>query len=210
MECCDKPAPILRYHDAGVDDTQYVLTLGSIESPTYTCTAIGLQDRFKSLQWVATIPPMVIIIVFKWVLTYKFDNAFRYYVPTPEELKSTKIHSSQGDIKGHRLENRFGHPALHAELFTPMLHADMMPLLRQVYGGAVTEDKSTTKLKEYGGQRMPTQMIDGLKIAAVARVCASIPLTSPSNYLRSMNWSMIRPCTNAIWPPMLNGIEGLL
>ncbi|KAF9039425.1 DUF221-domain-containing protein [Hymenopellis radicata] len=93
----------------------------------------------------------------------------RYYAPTQDELRTTKVHLGRGDIKGHRLENRFGHPALHAELFTPMLHADMLPLLRGVYGGAVTEDKTTTKLKEYGGQRVDAQVIDGLKIAAVAQ-----------------------------------------
>ncbi|PBK74192.1 DUF221-domain-containing protein [Armillaria solidipes] len=131
---------------------------------------IGLQYKFKSYQWLSTIPPIIIIIVFKWFLMYKFDNAFRYYVPTQEELRNTKVHSSRGDITGHRLQHRFGHPALTAELFTPMLHAKMMPLLKQVYKGKVTLADTTTKLNEYGGQNVQAQVFEGIKIAAVAQV----------------------------------------
>lgn len=130
---------------------------------------IGLQYKFKSYQWLSTIPPIIIIIVFKWFLMYKFDNAFRYYVPTQEELRNTKVHSSRGDITGHRLQHRFGHPALTAELFTPMLHAKMMPLLKQVYKGKVTLADTTAKLNEYGGQNVQAQVFEGIKIAAVAQ-----------------------------------------
>ncbi|KAF8908044.1 hypothetical protein CPB85DRAFT_1310572 [Mucidula mucida] len=150
---------------------------------------IGLQDRFKSFLWISTIPPILIIIVFKWFITRKFIRSFSYYIPTQDELRTAKVHSGRGDVKGHRLENRFGHPALHAELFTPMLHADMLPLLRGVYGGAVTEDKTTTKLKEYGGQRVDAQVIDGLKIAAVAQKDLEYdPGLYQRNYANTLEW----------------------
>ncbi|KAK0460943.1 DUF221-domain-containing protein [Desarmillaria tabescens] len=130
---------------------------------------IGLQYKFKSFQWLSTIPPIFIIIVFKWYLIYKFDNAFRYYAPTQEDLRNTKVHSSRGDIKGHRLQHRYGHPALTAELFTPMVHAKMMPLLKEVYKGKVTLADTTAKLNEYGGQNVQAQVFEGIKIAAVAK-----------------------------------------
>ncbi|KAK0195739.1 DUF221-domain-containing protein [Armillaria mellea] len=116
---------------------------------------IGLQYKFKSYQWLSTIPPIIIIIVFKWFLMYKFDNAFRYYVPTQEELRNTK--------------HRFGHPALTAELFTPMLHAKMMPLLNQIYKGKITLADTTAKLNEYGGQNVQAQVFEDIKFAAVAQ-----------------------------------------
>ncbi|KAK0212532.1 hypothetical protein DFS33DRAFT_1390912, partial [Desarmillaria ectypa] len=130
---------------------------------------IGLQYKFKSFQWLSTIPPIFIIIVFKWYLVCKFDNAFRYYVPTQEELRNTKVHSSRGDVKGHRLQHRYGHPALTAELFTPMLHARMMPLLKEVYKGKATLADTTARLNEYGGQNVQAQVFEGIKISAVAK-----------------------------------------
>ncbi|VDC05659.1 unnamed protein product [Peniophora sp. CBMAI 1063] len=78
-----------------------------------------------------------------------FHQRFRYYTPTEDELRVAKIHSERADIKGNRLEKRFGHPVLHAELFTPMLHANTMPLLAEVYHGKIARP-GTTKLEEYG------------------------------------------------------------
>src|SRR5712671_1459687 len=122
-------------------------------------SAIGLQYGWKSFAWVAGIPPFVIVILFKVYITRVFARPFRYYVPTEAELHNAQVHSQRGDIKGNRLEKRFGHPALHAELFTPMLHANMMPLLAQVYSGRL--DSEQTKLKEYGGQQIDARVLPG-------------------------------------------------
>ena len=103
------------------------------------------------------------------VLAQVFHHRFRYYTPTEDELRLAKIHSERADIKGNRLEKRFGHPALHAELFTPMLHANMMPLLAEVYHGKLARP-ATTKLEEYGGQELQAQVMPGgLRIAAVSQ-----------------------------------------
>lgn len=83
-----------------------------------------------------------------------------------------KVHSERSDHKGNRLEKRFGHPSLHADLFTPMLHAKMMPLLSQVYAGSISQDK--VKLDEYRGQQMSAQVVPGgIRIAAIDQVCIS-------------------------------------
>lgn len=127
---------------------------------------IGLQYSFKTFQWLSTIPPIIFIIFYKIYSNRKYDSSFRYYIPTEEELRMAKVHSERADNHGNRLERRFGHPALHADLFTPMLHSNMMPLLGQVYSGRIAQDQ--TKLNEYGGQKMQTHVVSGgIKIAAI-------------------------------------------
>ncbi|KAK7045521.1 hypothetical protein VNI00_007353 [Paramarasmius palmivorus] len=129
---------------------------------------IGLQYGFKSLQWISTIPPIFFILIFKIYLNRAFVNKFKYYIPTEDEIRLAKVHSERADNKGNRLEKRFGHPALHAELFTPMLHAKMMPLLGEVYKGKVGREKEEAKLGEYGGQKMEAQVVEGgIRIAAI-------------------------------------------
>lgn len=130
--------------------------------------AIGLQSQggFKSFTWVSTLPPILMILAFKLYCNRRFDQAFRYYIPSEEELRQAKIHSERADHKGHRLEKRFGHPALQADLFTPLLHARMMPLLAEVYKGRIDRDQAM--VGEYGGQKMDAQVVEGgVKFAAV-------------------------------------------
>ncbi|TFK44898.1 hypothetical protein BDQ12DRAFT_673776 [Crucibulum laeve] len=127
---------------------------------------IGLQYKFSSLQWISTVPPILFIIGFKVYINRTYLPAFRYFIPSEEEIRLAKVHSERSDNRGNRLEKRFGHPALHADLFTPMLHAKMMPLLSQVYQGKLARDKAA--LDEYGGQKMEAQVVPGgLKIAAI-------------------------------------------
>jgi len=127
---------------------------------------MGLQYGWKSFAWVAGIPPFVIVVLFKVYIDRNFARPFRYYVPTEAELRNAQVHSQRGDIKGNRLEKRFGHPALHKELFTPMLHANMMPLLAQVYSGRLNSEQ--TKLREYGGQQMDARVLPGgVRIAGI-------------------------------------------
>jgi hypothetical protein len=126
---------------------------------------IGLQYRFRSLAWLTTLPPILIVILFKFYLNRSILPAFNYYNPTEEELRMAKVHSERSDTRGNRLEKRFGHPSLHTELFTPMLHANMASLLSQVYSGKIARDEA--KLDEYGGQKMQTQVVEGIKIAAI-------------------------------------------
>lgn len=135
-------------------------------SETHDYLAIGLQYKFRSFLWVTTVPPILFVIIFKIWLDKTFYHKFMYYIPSEAELRQTKVHSSRADDSGHRLEKRFGHPALHTELFTPMLHAKMVPLLADVYKGRIGSDKA--RLDEYGGQKMDTQVIEGgLRIAGI-------------------------------------------
>lgn len=145
------------------------------------------------MQWLVTIPPIIIVLVFKIYTTRVFDSKFRFYIPTEEELQAARVHSERADAKGNRLEKRFGHPALHAELFTPMLHAKMMPLLSQVYQGKIGRDQA--KLDEYGGQKMEAQVVgDGIKIAAIDQV-SILPVIYGDMLISDPERSRIRPRT---------------
>ncbi|EJD08059.1 DUF221-domain-containing protein [Fomitiporia mediterranea MF3/22] len=123
---------------------------------------VGLQEGWKSFQWVSTLPPILLVLIFKLYIERAFLRQFRWHIPSEEELRLAKVHSVRGDAHGSRLERRFGHPALHAELFTPMLHADMMPLLPKVYNGCF--DNQWVALDNRAGQKAEAC---GVKIAAV-------------------------------------------
>ncbi|KAI0758495.1 DUF221-domain-containing protein [Trametes elegans] len=127
----------------------------------------GLSFGFRSLKWLAVVPPIFFILIFKAYIHRTFQPSFRYYMPTEQELREAQVHSRRGDTVGNRLEKRFGHPALHSELFTPMVHANMTALLPQVYSGKIQNVQ--TKLDEMGGQATDAHVVaGGIKIAAVA------------------------------------------
>jgi hypothetical protein len=112
------------------------------------------------------IPPILMIIVFKVYMNPKFSKNFYYYLPDQEELRTAHIHSTRADSVKQRLANRFGHPSLHAELFTPMVHADQMQLLRQIYAGKIEEGSEEAKVRDSN-----VEVLGGLRIAAVQQVC---------------------------------------
>ena len=128
--------------------------------------ATGLAMGWESYYWVACIPPLFAVLICKVWWDRIFHPRFSYYIPRDKEMAEAIVHSQRADNQGNRLEKRFGHPALHADLFTPMLHAKMMPLLAQVYHGRLGHDTAT--MGEYGGQKMEAQIAPGgIKIAAV-------------------------------------------
>ena len=122
------------------------------------------------------IPPIIIILIFKVWLTKTFLKEFRYYIPGDEEIAASKVYTEAGDARSNRLSRRFGHPALHTELYTPMVHANMVPLLPQVYHGRLSEGVAGDE-KASGANEAVT--FEGLKIAGVAEVrvlCACSPI----------------------------------
>jgi calcium permeable stress-gated cation channel len=176
MERCHKPSVVLRPVNAESVNAQYV-PLGVTHRWIYLtmCIAIGLQYTFKSLLWLTTIPPIIIVMVFKVYINRAYNNKFKYFTSTEDEIRHAHVHSERADNTSDRLSKRFGHPALHADLFTPMLHSSLMPLLSEVYSGRI--DRQQTKLNEYGGQKMEAQVIPGgIKIAAIEQVTPFLSL----------------------------------
>ncbi|KAF8546213.1 DUF221-domain-containing protein [Imleria badia] len=127
--------------------------------------AIGLQYKFKSFMWATCVPPMLFVAIFKIWLDKRFYHKFVYYLTPEMELRHAKIHSSSADDSRNRLERRFGHPALNAELFTPMLHAEMIPLLGDVYKGKSSGDKARSD--EDGGKKDAQVVEGGLRFASI-------------------------------------------
>lgn len=141
------------------------LLVGIVLMQALMCLTIGLQLGFRTFYWVATLPPIVLVLVFKAFIDRRFLSDFRYHIPSQDEIAQAKIHSQRSDATRNRLEKRFGHPALHSDLFTPMVHANMVHLIPQVYNGKVESDKA--RLGEYGGQKVEAQVVQGIKIAAI-------------------------------------------
>lgn len=124
---------------------------------------------WRSWYWVAAVPPVFFVILFKLFVLRGLERQFRFWIPTPNEIAMSKTHSERTDSKSGSLEKRFGHPALHSELFTPMLHAKMMPLLSEVYHGRLGHQQ--TAMTEYAGQKMEAQVAPGgVKIAGIEEV----------------------------------------
>lgn len=175
--------------------------------------AIGLVHGWRSFLWTAALPPILIVIVFKIWLTKKYMNAFRYYVPDEREIASSKVHSEHADARGNSLQRRFGHPALHADLYTPMVHANMVELLPQVYNGRLSQNQAG--LTEYGGQKVgAVSTPGGLKIAGIEQVISQKPhehllcLVLMTLFLFRINSNTTRHCTSVIVAKPI-GIQGV-
>jgi calcium permeable stress-gated cation channel len=99
--------------------------------------AIGLQRGWQSFAMITSIPPVIIVLLFKVYIERTFSRKFRYYVPKESETRDAEK-SPQPDEKiesPDRLTDRFGHPALHGPIRVPLLYPNMMSLLREVYSG---------------------------------------------------------------------------
>ncbi|KAG8712230.1 hypothetical protein FRC08_014855 [Ceratobasidium sp. 394] len=127
---------------------------------------IGLQRGWTSYVWTSTLPPTVMVLAFKLWMRATFDKQFRHFVPGEDEIARSRVHKQ--DASGGRLASRFGHPSLHTELFTPMVHSNMTQLLEQVYQGRVAKEQ--TRMEEYGGKQMAVSVLpSGLKFASVGQ-----------------------------------------
>ncbi|OBZ69734.1 hypothetical protein A0H81_10261 [Grifola frondosa] len=142
------------------------LLVGMLLMQAIMILTIGLQYTFKSLYWLSTIPPLFFVLAFKIYLSRTFQPSFRYYIPTEDELRAAHVHSKRADNVGNRLEKRFGHPALHSELFMPMVHANMTHLLTEVYTGKIKNVQA--KLDDLGGHEIDAHVVaGGIKIAGI-------------------------------------------
>lgn len=94
---------------------------------------IGLSRR-KWTDVIATCPPLLIMIIFKFVICRPLEKQFRYYIPTPQEAEAEWQHAmSEKRLHHSEMERRFLHPALYShELFTVMVHKSQEQLARQV------------------------------------------------------------------------------
>jgi hypothetical protein len=114
------------------------------------------------IQAIAALPPIVAVIGFKIYCVKTFDARFDWYIPEAQELANTKAHG--GDQRHNRLQRRFGHPALHQTLATPMVHARVKHLLPEVYRGRLDH----SEMARVDGRKVEVEALTGgLKIAAI-------------------------------------------
>lgn len=102
-----------------------LLDVAQILMHLFMALSIGLQSQW--LYAIAMAPPAICVVIFKYLLDRRFDNRFRWYIPTEQEM--AEVHMHHADARKHRLQKRFGHPSLHEPLFTPMLHKKVQHLL---------------------------------------------------------------------------------
>ncbi len=95
------------------------------------------------------VPAVLIVFLYKLYINRAYLQPFRYFTPRQEDLATIAQYSANTDAKSNKLERRFGHPALHTELFTPMLHQKMIPLLREVYKGRIDENEEKKPFMNY-------------------------------------------------------------
>jgi hypothetical protein len=68
-------------------------------------------------------------------MTRTAEQAFRYYLPTPEEAEQERVGAFGGEkrTRHSEMEKRFLHPALQADkLFTVMVHKSQEELAKDV------------------------------------------------------------------------------
>lgn len=97
---------------------------------------IGLQEGWY--RSISCFPPVLLVLVFKIVLSRKFDERYNWYLPSDQEVAEAVVHRS--DARKGRLHKRFGNPALTDDLFTPTIHKESQHLLPQIYRGRMAED----------------------------------------------------------------------
>ena len=140
---------------------------------------------------------MFAVLGFKIYITRTFLPAFQYYIPTDEELRQAAVHSKRSDNLNNKLEKRFGHPALHQDLFTPMVHANMTHLLPEVFDGKIGSTK--TALDDFGGNKVDAAVVGGVRIAGIEEVRVfALWLVFVADVYYSKTWSTTRSSTSAI------------
>ncbi|GAA5908026.1 hypothetical protein JCM5296_004359 [Sporobolomyces johnsonii] len=122
----------------------------------FMAVSIGLQTNW--FYAIALAPPVVAVVLFKIFLDRKFDNRFRWYIPTEAEM--AEVHFHHADARKNRLQKRFGHPTLHEPLFTPMLHKQVQHLLPTIYHGRIGQGKTDIE-----GHKVENNTIGGLTFA---------------------------------------------
>ncbi|TIC12695.1 DUF221-domain-containing protein [Wallemia mellicola] len=133
------------------------LMFGLIAMQAIMLLSLGLKMGWSVGKWAAAIPPIIAIVVFKYILNRKFSKQFNYYLPDNEEAATSKVHNQKSDVKRGRLAKRFGHAALHADLFTVQVHDKHVHLLEEVL------PESTHKTSNFKDEIIA----DGLKYEAV-------------------------------------------
>ncbi|KAF9012502.1 hypothetical protein BDQ17DRAFT_1321508 [Cyathus striatus] len=134
--------------------------------------AVGL--LFAPLAPLVALAAAIVFWLTSWAYKCQLMFVFVTKVESGGENLNVVIHSEHSDVQGHKLENGFGHPALYAELFTPMVHAKMIPLLKEVYKGKLgsghehwPKQRGGVGSIGIGGKETNLETAEGIKFAGI-------------------------------------------
>lgn len=114
-------------------------------------------DMWSWIKAIACLPPCLIVIAFKLYCHVYLDKVFRWYDPSPLDLSYSAAPAP--DVEPH-LERQFGHPFLHDPLWTPIVEAEYMPMVKRVYSGAVQSSRHKDRTLERPRSTSASDLVD--------------------------------------------------
>jgi hypothetical protein len=93
------------------------------------------------IQFYASIPPMFLMVAFKFWCCNMFEPKIKYYSLINMRKNPEAGVSKEARMRNDKLASRFGHPALYKKLITPMVHQKAQNMLPSVYSGRLTDGR---------------------------------------------------------------------
>ena len=93
------------------------------------------------IQFYASIPPMFLMVAFKFWCCNMFEPKIKYYSLMNMRKNPEAGVSKEARMRNDKLASRFGHPALYKKLITPMVHQKAQNMLPSVYSGRLTDGR---------------------------------------------------------------------
>ncbi len=100
------------------------------------------------------IPLPILMLSFKWYCYKTFNDQNKYYTKATLKDMENLANPTCKPRHNDRVSTKFGHPALHKKLMTPMVHEKARHVLSQVYRGRVNPDNVDGALNGYSGIAM--------------------------------------------------------
>lgn len=90
----------------------------------------------------AMIPAPLLMIAFKYYCMRTFDDDLTYYSRSGLRDREGLQNGKTGHKTADKVASRFGHPAMHKPLITPMVHSRARHVLSQIYSGQLHDDNA--------------------------------------------------------------------
>jgi calcium permeable stress-gated cation channel len=152
---------------------------------------VGLVVWAKGTGFMAcfVVPLPILLIAFKFYLSWSFDKKLRYYATGSSGLKDPESSSlppppgpggKAPSRRSDKLGLRFGHPALYKPLMVPMVHAKAQHVLASVYKGRLDSDSTLPSHSGYGDVPMYNMQPGGKNPGAAEKSAAPFELVPES------------------------------
>lgn len=128
------------------------LCFGTMLSNCVVFLIMWVKGDGTRMQFYASLPLPVIMIIFKIYCSKTFDTEMHYCSTTNARKNADGGLAQKDPLRSQNfLAKRFGHPALYKPLITPMVHARAQNILAAVYKGRLTDGREA-----YTGDTMST------------------------------------------------------